>query len=453
MNIIIGHSNTDLDCLGSIVLAKYLYPGFRPVKSRLIHPVAKKAENLFQNQLEFINPKDLAGEHIERIIIVDTRTHSRVKEFFQYIENEHPEIEIYDHHPGDENSFPGAEIHYTPTGSNTTQLGLTIMQRGITISPEDASLALAGIYADTGNFTHENVVEEDFRVASFLLNAGADLNIVKTILTPLAAKYQITLFHELLNRLEYCTIHGHRVITSYWEIENEAEGLGAVVEKVFEVENQDVYFALFHFKKKSKTLIIARNQKHSIHLNEILKDFGGGGHEKAASATVKNQDGRLVYAKLLGHLDRLLIPAVTAAEIMSQPVDFIRSDASLMDASLYMEKTSHTGLPVLEEDHNIVGFITLRDIMKGRRARQMHAPVKAYMSRNIISAGPDTTIWKVEELLFNHNIGHLPVVEEEKIVGIVTRTDFLDHKRSRSSSRKELLQDMGLSIKEPIGSY
>ncbi|MGC9312216.1 MAG: CBS domain-containing protein [Sediminispirochaetaceae bacterium] len=453
MNIIIGHSNTDLDCLGSIVLAKYLYPGYVPVKSRLIHPVAKKAENLFQNNFNFINPKDLQNEHVENIVIVDTRTYSRVKEYFQYIGNDDAHIEVYDHHPGDENGFPEAEIHYSPTGSNTTQLGVEVMKQVLDISPEDASIALAGIYADTGNFTHENVGEADFSVASFLLKSGADLNIVKTILTPLAAKYQITLFHELLNRLEYCTIHGHRVITSYWEIENEAEGLGAVVEKVFEVENQDVYFALFHFKKKNKTLIIARNQKRNIHLNEILKDFGGGGHEKAASATVKNQDGQMVYAKLLAHLDRLLTPAVTAAEIMTREVDHIHLDASLLEASLYMEKISHTGLPVLGEDHNLVGFITLRDIMKGRRAEQMHAPVKAYMSRNIITAPPDTTVWRIEELLFNHNIGHLPIVEESQMVGIVTRADYLDHKRSRNTSRQAVLQDMGLEVKEPVGSY
>ncbi len=43
MNIIIGHSNMDLDCIASIVLAGKLYPGYKKVRSRLIHPVAKKS--------------------------------------------------------------------------------------------------------------------------------------------------------------------------------------------------------------------------------------------------------------------------------------------------------------------------------------------------------------------------------------------------------------------------
>ncbi len=453
MKLIVGHTNMDLDCLGSIVLAKYLFPDHVTVKSRLVHPVAKKLQNLYQNQLNFINPKDLKGEHIEKMVIVDTRTYSRVKEYFEFIGNDGIEYEIYDHHPNDEVSFPQAKIHAMACGSNTTQLGIEIMQQGIQISPEDATIALTGIYADTGNFTHENVVQNDFNVAGFLIDSGASLRLVKTFLKPLAGKYQITLFHDLLNRLEYRTIHGHQVITSYWEVETEAEGIGAVVEKVFDVENQDVYFGVFHFLKKKKTLIIARNQKDNIHLNEILKDFGGGGHEKAASATVKNENGKVVYDKLLSYLDKILAPAVTAAEIMSRPVEVIDVTTSLMNASIYMENISHTGMPVVDTDKHLVGFLTLRDIMKGRRAQQMHAPVKAYMSKRLITASPDVTIRQIEELLFGNNIGHLPIVKAGKIVGIVTRTDYLNYRQTEKKKRRAALQDMGLEIKEPVGSY
>jgi len=445
----------DLDCLGSLVLATYLYPDYKMVKSRLLHPVARKAQNIFQHQVDFLHPKDLEGQEVERMVIVDTRTYSRVKEYFDFIatEVEEIEVEIYDHHPGDQNSFPEAMVHEMPCGANTSQIGMELMRRGIRPGPNEATIALAGIYADTGNFTHENVVEADFQVASFLLESGASLNLVKTLLTPLTDKYQITLFHELLNRLEYSTIHGHRVITSYWEVENEASGLGAVVETVFEVEDQDVYFALFHFKKKKKTLIIARNHKDKINLNEILKDFGGGGHEKAASATVKEMDGPKVYAKLLGHLDRLLVPAVTAEELMSSPVQVIDQEASLLEASLYMEKISHTGLPVVAGDHQLAGFLTLRDIMKGRRAEQMHAPVKAYMSKQLVTAERQTSIRELEDLLFQNNIGHLPVVDDGSIVGIITRTDYLRYKQSRSRQRRAVLQEMGLEVGEPTAAY
>ncbi len=450
MKIIIGHSNMDLDCIGSISMAKYLFPDHIPVKSRHIHPVARKLQNLYQHHLDFRTTKELDGEPIERIVIVDTRTRSRVKEYLDKLDLNGAEIEIYDHHPSDEQSFPSAIIHQRETGANTSQLVEEVMERGITVSPEDATIALTGIYADTGNFTHENVVDEDFHAAAYLLSCGANIDIIQTFLRPLSAKYQVTLFHELLNRLQYRTIHGQRVIISYFETEEESDGLGAVTEKVFEVEDQDVYFALFHFPKREKTLIISRNKKHNIRLNEIMQVFGGGGHEKAASATVKGKSGSHVYSTLLEYIDEALAPAVTAEEIMAHPVTTIEETMSLFDASLLLEEISHTGVPVIGDKTNggkegqIVGFLTLRDIMKGRRADQMHAPVKGYMSRNLVSAPPETTVREIEEILFSHNIGHLPIVRDKQVVGIITRSDYLDFRRSEHHMRARVMEKIGV---------
>lgn len=453
MKIIIGHTNMDLDCIGSIVLARYLFPEHVPVRSRLLHPVAKKMYNIYQHQLNFINPKDLKGQHIEEIVVVDTRGYPRIKEYFQFIENDDYQMEIYDHHPGDEQSFPKAIIHQEPCGANTSQLGKLLMERKICIQPEDATVALAGIYADTGNFTHENVRDIDFDVASYLLSCQASLSMVKRFLKPLSASYQVSLFHELLNQLQYHTVHGHQVISAYWETDNEAEGLGAIVEKVFEVENQDLIFALFHFPKRKKSLIIARNQKKNIDLGKILRFFGGGGHPQAASAIVKHTDGRFVYRQLLEHLELMLAPAVTAGEIMSTPVDTVDQSESLLAASLLLEEKGHTGLPVLEAENKLVGFITLRDIMKGRRAQQMHAPVKGYMSRHVISTGPETTVRRIEELLFENNIGHLPIVEEGRILGIVTRTDYLEFARDDKRKKQKALQESGIEIDTALKTY
>ena len=78
----------------------------------------------------------------------------------------------------------------------------------------------------------------------------------------------------------------------------------------------------------------------------------------------------------------------------------------------------------------LVGFITLRDIMKGRRAGQMHAPVKGYMTRKVISTGPGTTFREMEEILLSNNIGHLPILEDRKLVGIITRSDYLAFRKA-----------------------
>ncbi|HAK46854.1 MAG TPA: hypothetical protein DCO79_13175 [Spirochaeta sp.] len=448
MKIIVGHSNMDLDCIGSIVLAKYLFPDFQPVKSRLIHPVAKNLHNMYQNHLAFLNAKDLEGQHVSKMIVVDTRTSGRVAEYLDHIENDDYEVEVFDHHPADEKDIPNAVIHEKPYGANTTQLGMELIKQGIKVGPEDATIALAGIYADTGNFTHMNVTCQDFEVASFLIDSGASLKLVSHFLQPLRKKLQISLFHSVLNSLEYRTIQGHFVMTSYIGLDDESAGVNAVVEKVFEVENAEVYLAFFYIKKRKKLLIVGRNNKAAIKLNEIMAEFGGGGHNQAASAVVKIDNGRPVYTQIINYLEKILLPAYTSTDIMTDDVVSLHQSSTLFEASLRLEEISHTGAPVIDDEKNVIGFLTLRDIMKGRRSGQMHSPVKGYMTRKPVTAAPDTTVREIDELMFEHNIGHLPILEDGRLVGIVTRHDYLNFKRGVQRQREKVYEGIGMLKQE-----
>ena len=280
MNIIVGHTNMDLDCFGSIVLAKYLFPGYSLVKSRLVHPVAKNLYTIFGHHLNMISTRELKEQHVEHMIVVDTRSKSRISEYLNILPEPPDTIEVFDHHPSDSRDIPGAVIHDSVYGANTTLLGTELMNRGITVSPDDATIALTGIFADTGNFTHENVTTEDFAVASYLHDSGASMRLVKIFLRTLREKYQISLFHDVLNRLIHRNIMGHDVLLSYLELERQTQGLSSVVEKIFDVESPDIYFAVFHLKHNDHVLIIARNQKDSIELDNIMQAFGGGGKEQ-----------------------------------------------------------------------------------------------------------------------------------------------------------------------------
>jgi tRNA nucleotidyltransferase (CCA-adding enzyme) len=313
-------------------------------------------------------------------------------------------------------------------GSNTTFLGLKVMEQGIEISETDATIALAGIYADTGNFTHENVTTEDFEVATYLMHHGASVQLVKTFLKTLKEEHQITLFHELLNRLYYADFNGHFIAMSYMEMDQQAGGLAAVVEKVFDVENTDALFSVFAFKKEKSVIIIARSQKSRINLNDVLNAFSGGGHAKAASALLKNREGKEVFQELEKHLRTVLLPAATVLSIMSTDLHVLQEEWTLREASVFLETINHTGAPVINGDGKLTGFMTLRDIMKGRKVDQMHSPVKAYMSKKVITGKTDLTIREVERLLYENHIGHLPIIEDDNtLVGIITRTDYLKH--------------------------
>lgn len=421
----------DLDCFGSIALMKYLHPDYQPVQSNLVHPAAKNLYNLYQNRFGFISAKELKGKTVDKVIVVDTRSKNRVKEYFKWMEDFKGEIEVYDHHSSDDDDIDSNSFHIEDYGATTTIIGMELIKKGIEIAPEDATIALAGIYSDTGGFQHENVKEADFIVASYLMRNNASLKLVGTFLRSLKEEHQVKLFHDIMNRLTYKNINGHFIILSYIELEDKLGGLAAVVEKIFDAERSEAIFCVFYFKKQNDSLIVSRSNKDNIRLDRMLKIFGGGGHERAASALVKDKSGMMVFATLEEHLSKNLRPAVVAENIMVTKVHTISDKMTLMDASLFLEKHNHSGAPILTQRGELIGFMTLRDIMKGRKNKQMKSPVTGYMSKEVVTAEKDTTIREIEDILFQNNVGHLPIVHGKSLLGMVTRADFLTHLGNR----------------------
>jgi tRNA nucleotidyltransferase (CCA-adding enzyme) len=425
VNIAFGHTNMDLDCLGSLILVKKLFPDYVLVRSRLIHPAAYTLYNLFESHFGFAEPVDLEGETIENIIVVDTSSSARIKEYLEHIRGPHPNITIYDHHPAEHCDILGARRVGFPWGANTSGLGGLARERGIRLESEEATIALTGIYADTGCLIYENVKPLDLEVAAWLLDMGASLKLVKSFLETIKEDDQIQILNRLLLAAQPSSIQGNEILLSYLELDRQVSGLAAVIEKITDVKNPDAYFAVFFIPKNNTALVIARSRRSRIDLHEILAPYGGGGHQSAASAKLNAGDGRLFYDELREYLERSLAPALRARDIMSREVFSVNENQSLLEASKYMEQVNHTGLPVLDNEGKLNGFLSLREIMKGRKNSQMSSPVRAYMIRNVISAPPGITMREIERLFFRHHIGHLPIVENNALAGIVSRGDYL----------------------------
>jgi len=421
----------DLDCLGSLILVKKLFPDYVLVKSRNMHPIAYSLYNLYREYFNFINPKDLEKEKIDHIIIVDTSSAERVKEYFSCIHDSQPRITIYDHHAKEAYDIPGAELVKKNFGANTSFLCKLAMERNITLESEEATIALTGIYADTGRLIHENVCREDLEAAAWLLDMGGSLRLVKSFLETIREDDQLVVLNQLLLLVNKKIIHGHEILLSYLELEENISGLAPVVEKIMEIENPDAYFAVFFILKTRTILVISRSQKHRIDVHALLGPYGGGGHQLAASLMLRSQKGPEFYQEFLEYLEKSLTPATCARHIMTRNVFTINENSTVMDASKYMEEVNHTGLPVLNDQGKLTGFISLREIMKARKISQMHAPVSAYMLKNVVSSHPEITMREVERLFYKHHIGHLPILEGDALAGIVTRWDYLEYKKHR----------------------
>jgi tRNA nucleotidyltransferase (CCA-adding enzyme) len=434
MNIAFGHSSMDFDCLGSLVMIKKLFPDYRLVRSNQIHQAARNIFDIYEDYFDFLNPKDLEKEKIDSIIIVDTCIAELVSEYMKHIKTPNPEILVFDHHEKNLCNIPGARIEGGKAGANTSFLGRLAMEKGISLTPEEATIALTGIYADTGRLIYENVCRDDYEVSAWLLDMGASLKLVKTFLEIITEDGQIEVMNWLLQIKISRNIRGHIILLSFLELDANIPGLSSVVEKVMDIENPDAYFAVFFIRLTKTILVIGRSRQPVINLQQLLHVYGGGGHPSAASAQIKNSEGAIFYEEFISYLESSLAPAVRAEEIMTRGLITINENKSLLQASQLMEESNHSGLPVLDNNGMLTGFINLKDIMKGRRAGAMNAPVRAYMTKPAISAPGNLTLREVERFFFKYHIRHLLIAESGVFLGIISRRDFFQYEKLKKIS-------------------
>lgn len=152
--IITTHMNADFDALASMIAAKKLYP-----EATLVFPGSqeKNLRNFFLHSTSYIfnftKIKQINFDKIKRLILVDTRQRSRIGKFADLLENKDIEIHIYDHHPDSDEDIRGTVEIIQETGSTTAILTEIIRDKGLSITPDEATIMCLGIHEDTGSFT------------------------------------------------------------------------------------------------------------------------------------------------------------------------------------------------------------------------------------------------------------------------------------------------------------
>ncbi len=416
----------DLDCLGSMALAHYLYPDYALVRSQRIHPLAKSLYHLFQDHLPLVNLNELDLSNLEHVVVVDTRSLSQIHEYLERGLTLPAHVSVYDHHHSDGCDIPGAVTHQEALGANTSVLCHLLARENIVISPELATIALAGIVADTGSFSHNNVSSRDFSAATWLLDAGADLSIVRKGTSKYYDNALSVLMHQLAASMTRRQLRGHSVVLGEVDVENQAPGLALLVERLFEFEQAEVIVCVFNMLKEKSHLIISRSASPDLDMAFVLSAFGGGGHPQAASALLKKSNDIPVMQHLISALNIRLKPALRAQDIMHKSVNSLRVDWTMLEAAKFLEEHNHASAPVVDEHAHLLGLLSLREIQKARKADSMHAPVKAYMNRSPKTLNTQSTLQEIEDLFFSTDLGLAPVIDQGQLRGIISRADLLN---------------------------
>jgi CBS-domain-containing membrane protein len=140
---------------------------------------------------------------------------------------------------------------------------------------------------------------------------------------------------------------------------------------------------------------------------------------------------------------------MNAAEVMSRNVVTIRQDATLRDAIRLMLDHAISGLPVVDAEGRVVGMVTEGDLLRRAETQtERHRPrwleilmgpgrlsdeyvrsharkVGEIMTQAVVGVPPDAPLDQIVALMEQHRVKRLPVLDGERLVGIVSRADLL----------------------------
>ncbi len=120
----------------------------------------------------------------------------------------------------------------------------------------------------------------------------------------------------------------------------------------------------------------------------------------------------------------LLLRDVSVADVMSSPVVTVPPDMGVEKVVEMMYDTKHLGFPVVEGDR-LVGIIALSDVHKIPPQDRGRLRVADIMSRDPITLAPSAPLTDALRIMSSKDIGRIPVVANRALAGIVTRTDVL----------------------------
>ena len=428
LTIITSHVNADFDAMASMLAAQKLYPD-----ALVVFPGSqeKNLRNFFiQSMVYLFNIAELGKfdySAVTRLILVDTKRRNRIGDLCRILDNPELEIHIYDHHPKKDDDIPADKEFHMLTGATVTILTGMLREKRIPITPEEATIMCLGIYEDTGSFSFPSTTELDFKAAAYLLSKGANLNVISSMITREYNPEQIGLLNDMIQASRHYTINGVEIVLTGVATDNYFPDFSFLVQKMAKMENIDAVFALALME--NKVYVVARSRTDDVDVGDILDQIGGGGHPSAAAATVKGKTIAQTEQILFEALHAKINPRRLARHLMSAPAIMASEDTTCTEAKALLTRYNINALLVGQDRstaNGFTGYITRQVIEKALFHDLDTIPIREYMSTEISHVHPDADIVEIQDKIIGNKQRILPVMENGKVLGVITRTDLLN---------------------------
>ncbi|HEV8243275.1 MAG TPA: CBS domain-containing protein [Nitrospirales bacterium] len=427
MEVIATHLNADFDGLASMVAAKKLYP-----EAALVLPGGAQEtvrDFLAVHDLGLTRLKEIDLEQVTRVILVDTQEPERTGPLKGLFAKPAVQVHIYDHHPeADQHTVDAAPVRadlriVEPVGATTTIMIEQLKAHHVSLTPFEATVLALGLYEETGSLAYTSTTPRDLYAAADVLRYGADLTMVSDVLRSHLDPDQIALLNDLLHSSETYYLEGRKILLATSTYDRYRGDLAEVVHKLADMEGLDAVVSAIAMKDKIE--IIGRSRRPEIDVGQVAREFGGGGHAVAASASVKGQTLVEVKERLAQLLTERYRPTLLAKDVMTTPVKAISADATVTDAESSMTKYGVNVLPVLDSRERYLGLVT-REIIQKALFHQFHkTPVLNLIQADAYTATSEMPFREIENRMIELNQRFVPILAGPKVIGVITRTDLL----------------------------
>lgn len=426
MLIATTHKNTDFDGLASVIAATLLYPDCVGVVPKMTNRNVGQFLSTHKTAFNLILPHEVPHNDVKKLVVVDTDQWHRLDRMEKLADRQDLEIDLWDHHMTGTATIEPDWSCKEQIGSTVTLFVREMQKRQMKLKALDSTVLLIGLYEDTGHLSYPSTTAEDARAAAYLLDNRADLNVAAFFLNPPYEENQKEILFEMMKETEKFTINGNTIGFNTITLDKKVTNLAAIVNMYRKIVNVEALFVIF--TNDNRNTIIGRSGSENIHIGHAMAILGGGGHAGAGSATVKSSEmsPQQIKELIVAGLSSNRTESARISDIMSFPVISVTPSTSMRDVQTLMATKKIRGIMVME-DNKIHGIIVLWDLKRVKKEHHWEHPVKAFMARDIITIAPGASPSIAAGIMIEKDVGYLPVVENNKVIGIVTRTDILTY--------------------------
>jgi len=288
--LLTGHENPDGDCLGAQVALWHLLAalGKQPV---IVNPdPIGKSYNFLQRHTKFGHARgDEPLPAFDVIVLLDCSQLSRVGTLGQRLRQSGKPIAVIDHHV-DSDKGDGSACYVDVTAAATGALVRRLFREfGVPLGAAAAEGVFLSLVSDTGWFRYSNADAEVFAMASELVAAGVDASLVYDSLYRNNHPESAALLAEALQRHRLRLSGRLAIVTldkALMERASRAEfDTDAVLEPLRSMQGVEVVALLK--ERLDGTVKCSLRARRDVDVQAIVASFGGGGHKKAAGATLR----------------------------------------------------------------------------------------------------------------------------------------------------------------------